>query len=81
MKITFGGHKRMTISNQPYEPVQVESVLIIEKEGEEFKPSEIEELQERANRLIDKDLENKIAEALKSQQRTRNKMKRILEDL
>lgn len=82
MKITIGGHKRMTLSNQPYEPVQVESVLIIEKEfDDDIDDESIAGYQNKVNRLLEADLEKKIAQALKSQQRTRNKMKAIVRDL
>lgn len=81
MKITFGGHKRMTISNQPYEPVQVESVLIIEKDVEHMTDDEITALQDKVNRLLDKDLEKKVSEAVKVQQKTRNNMKNLLKGL
>jgi len=82
MKITFGGHKRMTVTNQPYEPIQVESVLIIEKEVEDGTDiKSFEKLQEKVNVMLDKDLENKVKETIQSQQKTRNKMKSILREI
>lgn len=82
MKVTFGGHKRMTLSNQPYEPVQVESVLIIEKDVEDGTDMKtFEKLQEKVNAMLDKDLENKVKETVQLQQKTRNRMKSILREL
>ena len=82
MKITFCGHKRMTLGNQPYEPVQVQSIFIVEKEvPDEFQLSSLNTFQEKVNKILDDDLEKKISEALKLQQKTRNKMKLILKDL
>jgi len=82
MKITFGGSQRMTIQNQPYETVSVESVLIIEKEFDVDPNTELlEELQEKANLMMKKDVEKKATIALKSQQETKNKMKSILKGL
>ena len=80
MKITISGSKKMTIGNQPYEPIQVESSIIIEKEVSD-KWSEYEDFQFKINQMLDKDLEKKAHETLKLQQKTRNKMKSILSDL
>jgi hypothetical protein len=80
MKVTISGSKKMTIGNQPYEPIQVESAMIIEKEVSE-KWDEYEELQFKINQFLDKDLEKKAQETLRLQQKTRNKMKSILNDL
>lgn len=82
MKVTFGGHKKMTIQNQPYETISVESTLIIEKEApDNMDLSDIEEYQNKVNAMLDKDLEKKAKETLQAQQRTRNRMKAFLKEL
>jgi len=82
MKVTFGGHKRMTLTNQPYEPIQVESTLIIEKEVEDGTDmSTFEKLQEKVNSMLDKDLEKKVKETVQLQQKSRNRMKSILREV
>lgn len=83
MLVTMGGHKRMTIGNQPYEPVQVESIFIIEQEmGDSLKTTDEHfiEMQNKINRILDQDLERKVSETLKLQQKTRNRMKSILKE-
>ncbi len=77
MKISISGSKKMTIGNQPYEPIQVESAMIIEKEVPDDW-DEYEEIQFKINKFLDKDLEKKAQETLVLQQKTRNKMKSIL---
>lgn len=77
MKVTISGSKKITIGNQPYEPIQVESAMIIEKEvPDEW--NEYELIQFKINQFLDKDLEKKAHETLVLQQKTRNKMKSIL---
>jgi hypothetical protein len=81
MLITMGGHKRMTIGNQPYEPVQVESVFIIEQEMSDttkITDEHFVEMQNKINRVLDQDLERKVTETLKLQQKTRNRMKSLM---
>jgi len=81
MKVTIGGSKKITIGNQPYEPIQAESVFIIEKEmPDDTKVSEYEKIQDKINEYLDKDLEKKVEQTLRLQQKTRNKMKLLLKD-
>jgi hypothetical protein len=82
MKIIFGGTKRMTIGNKPYEPIMAESNLTIEREYDrEPLEEEVIEMQEKVNRILDKDLDKKVTETLKLQQKSRNKMSDILRGL
>lgn len=82
MKITFGGTKRMTIGNKPYEPIMAESTLTIEREYKtEPLEEEVLELQDKVNRILDRDLDKKVEETLRLQQKSRNKMSGILKGL
>jgi hypothetical protein len=82
MKVTIGGSKKITIGNQPYEPIQAESVFIIEKEmSEDIKGSEYEKIQDKINEYLEKDLEKKVEQTLKLQQKTRGKMKALITNL
>lgn len=81
MKITFGGSKKMTITNYPYEPIQVESVLLVEKEvADDFDLKSLDNLQEKVNNLIDKDLESKMDKSAKKQIELRNRIKNMTQD-
>lgn len=82
MKVTLGGNKKMTIGNQPYEPIQAESSILIEKElDDKISDSDIVKLQDRISKLLDEDLAKKVEQTLKLQMKTRNRMKSILSDL
>jgi len=79
MKVTFGGSKSMTLMNNPYEPVKVESILTIEKEVPEgTNISDFEALQEKINIMLEKDLENKMKEVSLKQKELRRKLKSML---
>lgn len=77
-KITVGGSKKFTLMNQPYEPIVVESTIIIEKELDEN--VKVSEVQERINKMLDDDLKKKAEETLKAQESIRKRMKQILAD-
>ena len=82
MKIVFGGSKKMTIVNKPYEPIMAESTLTIEREfKDEPLEEEVLELQEKVNKILQKDLDRKVQETLRLQQETRSNMLKILKGL
>jgi hypothetical protein len=77
-KVTVGGSKKITLMNQPYEPIVVESTIMIEKELDEN--VKVTEVQDRINKMLDDDLKKKAEEVLRAQESIRKRMKQILAD-
>lgn len=76
MKITVGGTMTMTVMNHPYEPIKVESTFHIEQEvNDAVDPQDVQEkYQEKVNKLIEKDLDNKMRVAAKKQSELKAKL-------
>lgn len=79
MRVSFGGTVSMTIMNQPYEPIKVESTLVIEKElSEDIEDGVIAEMQEKVNAAIMKDLQNKMNSSISKKKQIKENIKNIL---
>lgn len=79
MKMTFGGHMSMTLTNKPYEPVKVESVLILEKEvSDDLDAKSMEQLQNKVNTKLKDDLKNKINIVSKEQNEARKRIQKVI---
>lgn len=79
MKMTFGGHMSMTLTNKPYEPIKVESVLILEKEvSDDLDAKSMEQLQNKVNTKLKDDLKNKINIVSKEQNEARKRIQEMI---
>lgn len=77
MKVTVGGTMSMTLMNEPYSPVKVESTFSIEKDvNESVDPQDVQEsYSEKINELLKKDLDNKMRVVSKKQKELKNVLK------
>lgn len=76
MKITISSSKKITLTNKPFEPIQVETSIIIEKEVDEDW-DDYEAMQNKLSNLLDKDLEKKAKETFVVQEKVRNEIKNL----
>ena len=80
MKMTFGGHMSMTLTNKPYEPIKAESILILEKEvPDDIDAKAMEQLQNKVNAKLKEDVQNKISIVEKEQVHARKKIQGLYE--
>jgi len=76
VKITISSSKKITLTNKPFEPIQVETSIIIEKEVDEDW-DDYEAMQNKLSNLLDKDLEKKAKETFVVQEKVRNEIKNL----
>jgi len=76
VKITISSSKKITLTNKPFEPIQVETSIIIENEVDEDW-DDYEAMQNKLSNLLDKDLEKKAKETFVVQEKVRNEIKNL----
>jgi hypothetical protein len=84
MKINIGGSISMKIMPQAYEPIEASSTFMVEHEindewmTTEKAGNEIEKLNEKVNKILKAQVEQKMEVILKSYKEFKNKIKEIM---
>jgi hypothetical protein len=83
MKITIGGNISMKIMPQAYEPIEASSTFLVENEFPNSLTSEeievaIQQLNDKANRMLKTQVEQKMEIILKSYKDFKSRIKEIM---